>query len=254
MKLTSPLVFFDLETTGTQPNADRIVQFACVKRYPDGKEVEWETLVNPGCPIPPEASSIHGITNEQVADAPTFAALAPKLVRALDGCDLGGFNVRRFDIPMLLAEFARAGQSFSIDSRAIIDAMSIFYLQEPRDLSAAVKFYLLQEMTGAHNALNDVRATLRVFDAQTKRYKLPDTASGVSELCAGDSVDLAGKLVWKEGEVTVAFGKQKGKALRWLAKNDRGFLDWMLRGEFDADTKAIVSQALQGNHLTKEKA
>lgn len=248
------MVFFDLETTGTQPLTDRIVQIACVKRYPDGKEVEWESLVNPGCPIPPEASSIHGITDEQVADAPTFAVLAPKLVRALAGCDLGGFNVRRFDIPMLLAEFSRAGHAFSIDGRAIVDAMSIFHVQEPRNLSAAVKFYLMQEMTGAHNALNDVRATIGVFDAQTKRYNLPDTAFGVSELCAGDSVDLAGKLVWKDGEVSVAFGKQKGKALRWLAKNDRGFLDWMMRGEFDADTKAIVSQALQGNHLAKEKA
>lgn len=254
MKLFRPLVFFDLETTGTQPSADRIVQIACVKRYPDGREVEWETLVNPGCPIPKEASEIHGITTEKVVDAPSFAALAPKLVRALDGCDLGGFNVRRFDLPMLLAEFARTGQTFSLDGRAIIDAMSIFYLQEPRDLSAAVKFYLLQEMTGAHNALNDVRATLRVFDEQTKRYQLPDTADGVSALCAGDSVDLAGKLVWKDGEVTVAFGKQKGKTLRALAKNDRGFLDWMMRWEFDADTKAIVSQALQGTHLTKEKA
>lgn len=253
MRLDRPLVFFDLETTGPQPSSDRIVQFACVKRYQDGREVEWETLVNPGCPIPAEASAIHGITDPKVTDAPSFYALAPKLVRALDGCDLGGFNVRRFDLPMLLAEFARAGQKFSLDGRAIIDAMSIFYLQEPRDLSAAVKFYLLQEMAGAHNALNDVRATLRVFDAQTKRYALPETASGISELCAGDSVDLAGKLVWKDGEVCIAFGKQRGKTLRSLAKNDRGFLDWMLRGEFDADTKAIVSQALQGNHLTKEK-
>lgn len=246
MNLERPIVFFDLETTGPSPSTDRIVQIACVRRSPDGSSKEWQTLVNPTVPIPPEATEVHGITDAMVSTAPTFGTLAGGLMRAIGDADLGGYNARRLDVPLLLAEFKRAGFAFSLAGRAIIDPMRVFYRREPRDLSAAVRFYCGREMTGAHEALADIRATLDVLDAQLERYPdLPKSVAELSSYCAEDAADLERKLVRKGDDIIVNFGEQKGKSLRWLAENDRGFLSWMLRSDFMPDTKALVEATLQ---------
>lgn len=254
MILTRPLVFFDLETTGADPSTARIVQVACVKRRPDGTSTEWQSLVNPGCPIPPEATEIHGITDDMVKDAPLFSWHAPGLFRALDGCDLGGFNVRRYDIPLLQAEFARVGVEFSTAGRAIVDAMALFHAKEKRDLSAAVKFYCGREMEGAHDAMADVRATIDVLQAQLSRYDdLPGDVAGLHAVGAGDAVDLEGKFAWKDGEAVITFGKHKGKTLRWLAA-EGGFLRWMLGADFGVEVKALAREALAGRFPTRKEA
>lgn len=254
MNLTRPIVFFDLETTGPDPSTARIVQIACVKRRPDGTSTEWQSLVNPGCPIPLEAAEIHGITDDMVKDAPSFMKLSGGLMGALEGCDLGGFNVRRYDIPLLQAEFARVGVSFSMEGRAVVDAMALFYKKEPRDLSAAVKFYCGKEMENAHNAMADVRATMEVLASQLSRYAdLPADVAGLHDIGAGDAVDLEGKFSWKDGEATLTFGKNKGRSLRWLAANDASFLRWMLGADFGVEVKAIVRDALAGKLPTQSK-
>lgn len=254
LQLKRPLVFFDLETTGQEKETDRIVQFAAVKMLTDGTERRWETLINPGCPIPPAATKVHGITDAMVADAPTFAAVAAKIWSALLDCDLAGFNARRFDVPLLIAEFARVrgfeAAPDDLAGRAIVDPMRIFHQREPRDLGAAHRFFLGEELAGAHQAMNDVVAAQRVFLAQLERYEdLPADVDTLSEVCAEDAVDLERKLVWQEGQVVIAFGKMRGKSLRWLLENDQGFLRWMLdpKNSFPADTKRIIDHALRTN-------
>ncbi len=255
MNLTRPIVFFDLETTGPDASAARIVQIACVKRRPDGTSTEWQALVNPGCPIPLEAAEIHGITDDMVKDAKSFRDLASGLLQALDGCDLGGFNVRRYDIPLLQAEFARVGVEFSVEGRAIVDAMALFYAKEPRNLIAAVKFYCGKEMENAHNAMADVRATMDVLEAQLTRYSdLPADVAALHDIGAGDAVDLEGKFAWKDGEATLTFGKNKGRSLKWLAANDASFLRWMLGADFGVEVKNIIKAALAGQFPSRKEA
>lgn len=255
MNLTRPLVFFDLETTSADPATARIVQMAFIKQRPNGIVSEWQSLVNPGCPIPPEATEVHGITDLDVLAAPAFANIATLIKAALEGCDLGGFNVRRYDIPLLQAEFARVGVEFSMKGRAIVDAMALFHRKEPRDLSAAVKFYCGEEMKDAHDAMADVKATMRVLDAQLGRYAdLPADVAGLHEVGAGDAVDLEGKFRWEKGEPVLTFGKNKGRALKWLAANDASFLRWMLGADFGVEVKGIVREALAGKFPAKEAA
>lgn len=255
MNLTRPLVFFDLETTGPDASTARIVQIACVKRRPDGTTSEWERLINPGCPIPPEATAVHGITDAMVASAPTFEAIAPTLLTSLAGCDLGGFNVRRYDIPLLQAEFARVGMDFAMTGRAIVDAMALFHFKEKRDLSAAVRFYCGREIEGAHNAMADVKATIGVFNEQLARYSdLPSDVAGLHDVCAGDAVDLEGKFAWKDGEATLTFGKNKGRSLKWLAANDASFLRWTLGADFGVEVKHIIKAALAGQFPSRKEA
>lgn len=254
LQLKRPLVFFDLETTGPEKETDRIVQFAALKMLPDGTERRWETLINPGCPIPPAATEVHGITDAMVQSAPRFEAVATKLWGALNDADLAGYNARRFDVPMLIAEFSRVkgfeGAGADLAGRAIVDPMRIFHLREPRDLGAAHRFFLGEELAGAHQAMNDVVAAQRVFLAQLERYDdLPADVDSLSEVCAEDAVDLERKLVWHEGEVVIAFGKMRGKSLRWLLDNDQGFLKWMIdpKNSFPADTKNLIRYALETN-------
>lgn len=255
MNLTRPLVFFDLETTGPDASTARIVQIACVKRRPDGTSTDWQSLVNPGCPIPLEAAEIHGITDAMVKDAPRFITISGGLMNSLQGCDLGGFNVRRYDIPLLQAEFARVGMEFSMAGRAIVDAMALFHAKEKRDLSAAVQFYCGRPMADAHDAMADVKATIDVLDAQLGRYSdLPADVAGLHAVGAGDAVDLEGKFAWKNGEPTLTFGKNKGRSLKWLAANDASFLRWMLGADFGVEVKAIVREALAGKFPAKEAA
>lgn len=244
--LKRPLVFFDLETTGPEKETDRIVQFAALKMMPDGTERRWQTLINPGVPIPEPATEVHGITDAMVATAPSFAALAGKIWSALLDCDLGGYNARRFDVPMLIAEFRRVkgyeAAAGELATRAIVDPLRIFMQREPRDLSAAHRFFLGEPLEGAHDAMADTVAAQRVFLAQLERYGLPLDVEAIADLCAEDAVDLERKLVWQDEEIVVAFGKARGKSLTWLFEHDPGFLRWMLdpKNSFPTDVKAIV--------------
>ncbi|MCH7750278.1 MAG: 3'-5' exonuclease [Acidobacteria bacterium] len=251
--LTRPLVCVDLEATGVWPGHDRIVQIAAASIFPDGTVSTWSSLVNPEQPMPQAALAIHGITDAMVASAPTFAQLAPRVGTLLSGCDLTGYNVERFDRRLLAAEFRRAGVADPMVGALVIDAYTIFVRQEPRSLDAALRFYGVeagQADRQAHDASSDVEATVAVLAAQLKTYAdLPKTVAALHTwLHPSDPnrIDADGKLVWRDGVATVAFGAQAGTSLADLAANDRGFLEWVLRKDFSDEVKAIVRDALAG--------
>ncbi len=251
--LQRPLVVFDLETTGVDVEKDRIVQIGLIRVEPDGTRRSWDQLVNPERPIPPEATAIHGITDEHVRDQPTMAQLREELEQWLAGADLAGFNSVRYDLPLLQAELRRADSSLSFAGARHLDAMSIFHQMERRDLGAAFRFYCDQELVGAHNALADVTATLEVLDAQLGRY--PDLPRDLDELhrfCNPDEgrfVDRTRKFVWNEqGEAVFTFGKFNGRSLQDTValKDGRGYLEWMLGKDFSEEVKDILRDALAG--------
>ncbi len=188
MNIDKPIVFLDLEATGISPYQDRIVEIALLKRLPGGKEEAFSSLVNPQRPIPPESTSVHHITDGMVAQSPIFSELAPRLFSFLDNCDLGGFGILRYDVPLLTSEFSRAGFFFSTDSRRVIDALTIFHKMEPRTLQAAYKFYCGKTLDGAHRAQADASAAAQVFEAQVSRYEnLPKGMDALSEWCRRQS-------------------------------------------------------------------
>ena len=250
LRLQRPLVFFDLETTGVDPGRDKIVEIAMIRVEPDGTRRAVAHRVHPGRPIPKEATAIHGIGDDDVRDAPAFAAIAGEIVALLDGADLAGFNVRRFDVPLLEREMKECGQDLGMRSRRVIDVMSIFHRKEPRDLSAAVRFFLAREHDGAHGAAADIEATLDVLDAQIARYEdLPRDLEGLDGWLnpqVPDAVDRNGKFVVREGQIVFAFGKLRGRPLREVARVERDYLEWILKQDFPDDARALVEQALRG--------
>ena len=252
LKLQRPLVVLDFETTGPHPSIDRIVQAAFLKLRPDGSRTSWSTLVQPGCPIPQDATDVHGITDEDVRDAPRFEAIASKVVRALDGCDLAGFGIRRFDWPLLQAELRRAGVVMEHKPH-LIDALQVFFAFNPRDLSAAVKTYCGREHMSAHDAMADVEASLEVLEAQLERHE--ELPHGVAELEEWlnprdpNAIDEAGKFRWQGDVAVVAFGKNLGIEMR---KVDKGFYRWLLSGDFAEDTKALARAALEGRFPVRQ--
>jgi DNA polymerase-3 subunit epsilon len=169
LSLERPLIVFDTETTGTNPRADRVIEIACLKVHPDGRREQWLRRINPGIPIPPASTAIHGITDADVAGEPRFRELAPELAAFLAGCDLAGYNIAGFDLPVLRAEFLRAGVAFEVSDRRLVDAQRIFFSREPRHLAAAARFYCQSEHAGAHGALADAEMTLRVLEGQLER-------------------------------------------------------------------------------------
>ena len=211
LKLDRPLAFFDLETTGINTQSDRIIEIAVVKCLPKGIVREFQYRINPEIPIPPSATAVHGITDADVALAPTFAQIAARLLQFLDGCDLSGVNVRRFDLPLLQQEFRRCGLEFSSGERKIVDVQTIYHMKEPRDLSAALRFYCDRDHTGAHSAMADVHATMDIFNAQLRRYDdLPRTIDELEERVHPKDpswVDRDGKRVWEDNNVILTFGK-----------------------------------------------
>jgi len=253
LDLTRPLIVFDIESTGLFPRRDRIIELACIKVLPDGTEIEKCWLMNPTVPIPPETTQIHGITNEMVKDCPTFRDNADEIFAFFDGCDLSGFNADRYDIPCLEEEFARVGRNFALSARRRIDVQRIYHRMEPRDLTAAVRFYLGRDHAGAHGAEADARATLDVLKAQLVKYPvLPQNVDALDEyLVPHDprNVDRDGKLRWDKGELLVNFGKNKGKSLKSLLLSDPPFLRWILKGDFDTEIKMIVSDLLKHGRL-----
>lgn len=253
-KLDRPLAVFDLEATGINPRTDRIIEVSIVKLLPPkGERQVHSFLLNPGIPIPPEASAIHGIKDEDVKDKPLFKDLAPELYRLLDGCDLAGYNITRFDIPMLIEEFLRASINLGMDGRRVLDAQRIFHKREPRDLAAAVKFYCGELDFTGHRAEDDALATLRVIEGQFEKYSdLPRDMAELDKYCTlrdPSWADRDGKLRWQNGAIAINFGKNKGRPVKELAQKDPGFLKWMLKGDFASDTKAIVNKILNGEQI-----
>jgi DNA polymerase-3 subunit epsilon len=248
LPLERPLVFFDTETTGTNPRADRIVEIACVKAKPDGAFDEWVRRFNPGIPIPPVSTAIHGISDADVAAAPRFRDCAAELAAFLDGSDLAGYNITGFDLPVLRIEFLRAGVPFDVSQRRMVDAQRIFFSREPRHLAAAARFYCQSEHDGAHGALADARMTLRVLGGQLARYAdIPRTVAELHELfCAGvdQDMDPEGRFRMIQGEPTVNFGKNRGRTLRDMSREEPGFFRWILKGDFSEQVKAIAKKYL----------
>lgn len=253
LKLVRPLVVFDIESTGVSPRKDRIIELAAIKLMPDGEEISKCWLMNPGVPIPPETTAIHGISDEIVKDCPTFADKADEIFEFFRGCDLSGFNADRFDIPCLEEEFARVGMAFAPSARKHVDVQRIYHKKEPRDLSAAVRFYLGRNHDGAHGAEADTRATLEVLKAQMAKYSdLPATVDEMDEyLVPHDpmNADRAGTLRWKDGELTINFGKKKGESLKKLLLNEPNYLKWILKGDFDTEVRMIIKDLLDNGRL-----
>jgi len=252
--LDRPLAFFDLETTGVRIGRDRIVQIGIVRLLPGGDRERYQTLVRPGIPIPPEATEVHGITDADVADAPPLEEVAAEILGQLAGCDLGGFNCLRFDVPFLAEELHRVGTDWDHASLRVVDVQRIYHKMEPRDLSAALKFYTGREHEGAHDALADVEATADVLLAQLERYPhlLHGTVEFLGEL-SGDrqrSPDAAGKLRFDDhGVVCLNFGKYKGWSLENIGRNDPGYLQWLMtKAELPGSTLAVMRNALEGIH------
>ncbi len=242
LKLNRPLIFFDLETTGTNITQDRIVQISLIKLKPGDEELPpaRTTLVNPGMPIPAESTAVHRITDDDVADAPTFKELAPKLAQWFKGCDIAGFNSNRFDIPLLDEEFHRAGVDFDFSKAKFVDVQTIFHKREPRNLVAAYRFYCNKDLEGAHDASNDTRATAEVLMGQLERYE--DLAHSVDELSEYSSqnrnVDFMGRLIYDDqGREVINFGKYKGKLAEDVLRKDAGYYGWLMQGDFPHNTK-----------------
>ncbi len=251
VQLERPLVFLDLETTGLRIGNDRIIELAIVRLAPNGDVTEKVRRFNPEMPIPPEATAIHGITDEDVAGEPPFSARARSLAKQLDPCDLGGFNLRRFDLPMLLAEFGRAGVPFDLEDRRLIDVQLIFHREEPRDLSAAVRFYLDRDLEDAHSALADTPATAQVLAAQLERYShLPRDLGALDTYC--DEVrpfeTEADRWFRDSGGEKPIFrrGKHRDRPLALVARDEPDYLHWMPKAEdMDAKVKEVVRRALE---------
>lgn len=249
LKLTRPIVFFDLEATGIDIFNDRIVQFAGIKYFPDGNKTEHNWVINPKIQIPEEAIAIHGITNEMVTDKPTFGDIAQKLIQLLDDSDLGGYNIRYFDIPMLQSEFTRIGLPFDSEDRKMADAMIVFKLKEPRTLAAAYNKYVGGEFENAHNAMADIKASIDVLEGQMKMYTdLPDSVDGLHDFCfPADSskYDMEGKLKYVDGVLCINFGKNRGRSLEELSKMEKSYLLWILNGSFSEKVKNAIREVLK---------
>ena len=250
-ELDRPLAFLDLETTGLSTVSDRIIELAIIRISPQGDVLEAVRRFNPGIPISPDASAVHGITDEDVADEPPFAARAKALAELLEPCDLGGFNIRRFDLPLLLAEFKRAGVTFSVQGRRLLDSQVIFHREEPRNLSAAARFYLSREHEEAHTALGDIRTTAAVLSAQLQKYPdLPRTPDGLHAYCDEVSPFLTEWDQWfyrRDGEFVFRRGKHKGEPLGKVAATAPDYLQWMLGAEdMDEEVLSTVRDALEG--------
>lgn len=258
LKLERPLVVFDIESTGLSPRYDRIVELAAVKLHPDGAEETRTWLLNPGVPIPPETTKIHGITDEIVKDCPTFGDRAQEIFEFFRDCDLSGFNADRFDIPCLEEEFARHGYNFAASGRKHVDVQKIYHRMEPRDLSAAVRFYLGRSHDGAHGAEADAVATSQVLKAQMEKYAaLPRDVAALDEFLVPHdpaNADRNGMLRWVKGELTVNFGKKRGTPLKKLLLDEPSYLRWIVKGDFDTEVRMIVKDLLDNGRLPPRPA
>ena len=245
LNLKRPIVFFDLETTGVDTAKDRIVEISMVKVMPDGEEIIKTRRINPQMHIPEDATAVHGITDEDVKDAPTFAQIAKSLSQFIEGCDFGGFNSNRFDLPMLVEEFLRAGVDVDFKKRKFIDVQNIFHKMEQRTLVAAYKFYCDKELDGAHSAEADTKATYEVLKAQLDRYpELQNDVAALAEFSTrGETADYAGRIIYNEkGEEVFNFGKYKRMSVSEVFRKEPSYYAWMMNGDFPLYTKKVITE------------
>lgn len=244
LNINKPLCFFDLETTGIDIVHDRIVEIAMLKLMPNGNQEMKVLRVNPEMPIPPEATQIHGISDDDVRNEPPFRALAKTVMAFMEGCDLAGFNSNRFDLPLLAEELMRAGHELDLKQRKLIDVLTIFHRMEPRTLTAAYRFYCQKELDNAHSAAADTQATFEVLEAQLDRYpELPNDMAALDKLCgSGRTLDLMGRIVLNEAGVPIFnFGKHKGKPVADVLRQEPSYYSWMMNGDFSLYTKKVMT-------------
>ncbi|MEN9446399.1 MAG: hypothetical protein RL728_911 [Bacteroidota bacterium] len=251
LHLERPLAIFDLEATGLNITKERIVQIAILKINPDGSEEKFESLVNPQIHISEEVTKIHGVKNEDVANAPTFKEIAEKIVAFIENADLAGYNSNKFDIPLLAEELLRAGNNFDISTKKFIDVQNIFHKMEQRTLVAALKFYCNQELENAHNAMSDTTATWEVLKAQLNRY--PELEGNIDFLSKftknGNTIDFAGRLAYNDNnEPVYNFGKHKGKTIREVNLIEPGYYSWFIspQTDFPLHTKQKLKEIMDG--------
>ena len=253
LQLNKPLAFIDLETTGVNPGIDRIIEIAIVKLLADGTRSVKRRLLNPGIPIPKSSSDIHGITDEMVKDAPTFKQLGQEFKQILDGCDFAGYNSNRFDIPLLMEEFLRAGIEFDMRHRKLLDVQNIFHKMEPRTLSAAYKFYCGKTLEGAHSAEVDASATCEILEAQLGKYpELGSSIDSILKVIGEDQiVDFARRFVMENGTEVFNFGKFKGRPVSDVLRSEPQYYDWMMKGDFPQHTKQKLTEIYTRTLLKK---
>lgn len=244
LNLKNPIIFFDLEATGINITSDRIVEICYVKVFPNGDQEIKTRRLNPEMPIPAEATAVHGITDEMVADCPTFKSIAKSLAQQIEGCDLAGYNSNRFDVPLLVEEFLRAGVDIDLSKRKFVDVQTIFHKMEQRTLSAAYKFYCEKELIDAHSAEADTIATYEILKAQLDKY--PDLQNDMAYLAdfsrQNRNVDFAGRIVLNDDDVEVFnFGKYRGKSVVEVLKADPGYYGWIMQGDFALHTKKVLT-------------
>ena len=255
LQLTKPLCFFDLETTGTDISKDRIVEIAILKLHPNGTQEKMEKRINPEIQIPFEVSQIHGITNEMVANSPTFKEESHKIYSFIKGCDLAGYNSDRFDIPLLVEELLRAEVSFDFDNIKTVDVQTIFHKMEARTLTAALRFYCDEELSDAHSAQADAKATHDVLLAQLDRYdNLEPNVDFLNNFSKRKkTADFAGFLVFdKSNEMCFGFGKYKGKKIKDILEKEPGYFGWVLNADFPRYTKKILTEVRLQSMNTKD--
>ena len=251
LNLKKPIIFFDLETTGVNISHDRIIELSYIKVYPNGTEEEKSMRINPEMSIPADSTAIHHNTDEDVADKPTFKQIAKELAKVFEGCDIAGYNSNRFDIPLLMEEFLRAGINIELSRQKFVDVQTIFHKMEQRTLSAAYKFYCNGDLENAHSANADTRATYEVLKAQLDRY--PNLKNDVEFLSNFSSfnknVDLMGRIVYNEQGVEVFnFGKYKGVSVKEVfERRDPSYYAWMMNGDFALDTKRVITKIKLAN-------
>lgn len=244
LNLNKPICFFDLETTGVNISKDRVVEISILKIYPNGKEESKTWIVNPEMQIPAEVIAIHGITNEQVADAPTFKEISKDVHNMIKDSDLGGFNSNRFDIPLLAEEMLRADVDFDMKNRVAVDVQTIFHKMEQRTLSAAYRFYCDKNLDDAHSAEADTKATFEVLKAQIEKYdSLDNDIKFLSEFSSRKKfADFAGFIIFnKEGVECFSFGKHKGKRVEDVLRDEPGYFGWLLNADFPLYTKKVLT-------------
>lgn len=246
LNLANPIVFFDLETTGINVAKDRIVEISVLKVFPNGKEEQKTMRVNPEMHIPEESSKIHGIYDEDIKDSPTFKVIAKELARYIEGCDLGGYNSNRFDIPLLAEEFLRAEIDFDMSRRKFVDVQTIFHKMEQRTLSAAYRFYCEKSLEDAHTAAADTVATYEVLKAQLDHYgdKLENSIDFLSKFSTQNrNVDFVGFIIYDDKDVEIFnFGKYKGVPVEKVLKEQLGYYDWMMKSDFPLYTKKMLTK------------
>lgn len=245
LKLTRPIAFIDLETTGVNVASDRIIEIAILKIMPNGDKEMKSMRINPTIPIPPETTVIHGIKDEDVKDSPVFKDVAKMLFNFLEGCDLGGYNSNKFDIPLLAEEFLRADVEFDVSTRKLIDVQNIFHRMEQRTLAAAYQFYCGKPLENAHNAAADIEATYQILEAQLERYPelKTDTEFLADFSSRTNNVDLAGRIIYNNKNIPVFnFGKHNGKPVTEVFAKEPSYYSWMMSGDFPLYTKKVITK------------